>query len=183
MRISFDLDGVLCDTDNAVLGLLHNAERKGMPGAYNDLFTYYARRQVRLNPRLFVAPQDIWYIITGRVPQAHEVTQRWVRQHFPEIDAALLVMIGTDEIARMYADGQDAEAVALSGICKCNAVLQNHIDIHFDNNIDIVDRMRDVGIKAILYGGGVAPEEALPTTSPTWYTAEGALAGHGVARG
>lgn len=152
MNLSFDLDGVLAETCNGMLGLLHNAVRFEWPGAHEDLIQYYARRPLLLDARLLLASHDDMHIITGRVPMAHEVTQRWVQRFYPR---AHLVCVSDEYVARMFDCGGYTEASEELAKRKIQAIKQCGSVVHFDNNPVIVRRVRESGVVAVLVGGGI----------------------------
>ncbi len=153
MILSFDLDGVLADTDNAMLGLMHRAVRDEVPGATDDLQQYYARRRLLLNPLDFVGPDDRFVILTGRIPFAHEVTREWVNHYFPSCEN--LQLLGDAATEALYIRGEDDEASRLMAQRKLGAINALGSAIHFDNNPTIIRTLRAAGIPAVLVGGGL----------------------------
>ena len=158
MRLSFDLDGVIADTDNGLLALLHQAAREGKPGATDEVLQYYARRPIRLDPRQFTGPEDEFHIITGRVPSAHEITRAWVSRHFGPLfgnGGRCLHLVGTPAVEIMFAEGRDAEASHKLAERKLGAITLVQSQVHFDNNPVIVEYLRKAGVIAVMVGGGL----------------------------
>lgn len=153
--LSFDLDGVIADTDNGMLALLHQATRDGKPGAAHDLEQYYARRQVVLDPREFCLPGDAFHIVSGRVPSAHYITQLWVGRWFGTLARERLHLVANGEVETAFAEGRDADACAALAERKLEAVQFIGAAVHFDNNLAIVRRLRQAGITTVMVGGGL----------------------------
>ncbi len=153
MILSFDLDGVVANTDNGLLVLLHQAVRDGKPGAEAELRQYYARRAILLDPRQFTGPVDELHIITGRVPTAHSITHLWVERHFGALPT--LHLVGTPEVEVMFAEGDDARASWELAKLKLEVIRQIRAQVHFDNNPIIVKHLRVKGVTAVMVGGGL----------------------------
>ena len=155
MRLSFDLDGVVADTSNSMLGLLHRAARDGLPGADIDLQQYYARAKIALDPREFCLPGDEFFIITGRVPTAHAITGDWVLRWFGPAALDDLYLIGNGASEELLLNGKDEEASELLAQGKLRAIQTACADVHFDNNPVIVRRLREAGVRTVMVGGGL----------------------------
>ena len=154
MKLSFDLDGVIADTDTSMLSLLHRAARSKLPGAGEDLLLYYARRHVLLDPREFAGEADSVYVVTGRVPSTHAVTLRWVQRKLG-LSQSNLFLVGSDESERLYQEGHSTQAVQLLAKQKLRAIRDIGADVHFDNNPGIVETLRKAGVIAIQVGPGI----------------------------
>ena len=151
--LSFDLDGVVADTDSSVLSLLHKADDAEAPGANEDLLKYYARRRVSLDPLSLMTPDDRFIIVSGRVPMAHKLTRQWVARLFPECAGVFLV--SDDYVEDLFRKGNYEHAFTELAARKL-AVLQNEgVAVHFDNNPGIVEYIRSAGKLAVLVGGGL----------------------------
>lgn len=151
--LSFDIDGVVADSDSAMLGLLHRAHDQELLGAREHLLSYYARRPVMLDPRSFTLPGDVFILVSGRIPIAHELTRRWVAHHFPE--CAGLFLVSDDSVEEVFRSGRYDEAFTMLAERK-HKVLQEHlVDLHFDNSPRIVRYVREHGILAVLVGGAI----------------------------
>lgn len=153
MRLSFDLDGCLADTENPHLTALHGAVRAGHAGALDQMLQYYARRKLLLNPLQFTDVDDTFVIVTGRVPSSHEVTRRWVDHHLPSCEG--LHLISDDEVETAFDKGLVEQGYQLLADKKLEALLELDVGVHFDNSVRIVNTLRDAGITAVLVGGGV----------------------------
>jgi hypothetical protein len=153
MKIGFDLDGVICASDSAMLGLLHDFERKGsLIGGELMLRHYYLSRPVLHDPREFCADIDQIYVVTCRSVQTMPWTQAWVNQWVP---GAMILWARTPAMEALYAKGRYEEASVSSAESKAQLILRAGIEVHFDNNPFIVRRLRELGIKAILVGGAL----------------------------
>lgn len=157
MILSFDLDGVICDTDNAILGLLYNARTAGWAGVQADIDQYYARQRVLLNPQDFLGTGDSFHIVTGRVPTAQGITALWVQRWlgWGQSSNERLHFVSDDEVEGLLIEGQDQEAYELLAQRKLATIVAIQADVHFDNNPTIVRRLRQAGVKAIQMGGGL----------------------------
>ncbi len=167
MILSFDLDGVVADTDNGLLNLLHQGTRdawlgedkmqeasKGN-GAYLYMQQYYARRSVLIDPRNFAGPGDEYHIVTGRVPSAHNITRVWVERWLGAETLPNLHLVGDGIVERFFEKG-DPHSAALELAGRKLRVLQYiKADVHFDNNPTIVKYLRSEGMKVVLVGGGL----------------------------
>ncbi|KKK96191.1 hypothetical protein LCGC14_2665230 [marine sediment metagenome] len=153
MILSFDLDGVIADTDNGVLGLLHEGDREGKAAISVALQQYYGRRQVVLDPRMFVGPNDQYHIVTGRVVSAQAITREWVA-HFLS-DWAGLHFVGNELSEKLLAAGAMDAASDCLAERKLTVVKAIGATIHFDNNPRIVQRLREEGLVAVQIGGGL----------------------------
>lgn len=161
MILSFDLDGVISDTDNGLLSLLHQAMREGKPGAANDLLQYYDRRRIVLDPRDFIGVDDTFHIITGRVPTSHVITRAWITRHFgpryfeQDLSTTRLHLVSDALVEDLFAAGEDTEAIRILAERKIKKVLAIKSLVHFDNNPVIIRAMREAGITAVQIGGSV----------------------------
>ena len=159
MNISFDLDGVIADTDVGLLAQLCLNAREEKPGAEEYLQSFYASRQVRLDPLDFLADGDGFFIVSCRVPSAWATTRRWVERRFP--DAGLL-LVSTTQQEQLFSEGRYAEGSQLGADLKYQAIVKCSIDLHIDNNPMIVQRLRELGVTAVLYGGASEGDNAAP---------------------
>ena len=157
MKLSFDLDGVICDTDNAMLGLLYNARTNNWAGAVADLEQYYARQRILIDPRELLGVGDHFHIVTGRVPTAEAITRLWVERWFgwAQASSERLHFVSNEEIERLLIGGQDQEAYELLAQRKLATIIAIQAEVHFENNPLIVSRLRRAGVKAIQLGGGL----------------------------
>lgn len=154
MRISFDLDGVITDSEKWFYSILNILKllraEESLINATEIL--YYSTRQVRYNPYQFLSPGDSGYIITARKPISIPVTKEWLAGH----NIHLLVI---------YIDGDDtidwstnyAKASFISGERKAEIIELNDISVHFDNNPYAVVRMRSLLPKVSIIQVGAEP--------------------------
>lgn len=155
MRLSFDLDGVIADTDNGTLALLHQAAREEKPGAAHDLQQYYARRSVVLDPRTLCLPGDSFHIVSGRVPSAWGITFPWVERWFGWLAKERLHLVSNQTVEDLFVLGENDEACEMLAEAKLAAIKDIRAALHFDNNPTIVRRLRQNGVTAVMVGGGL----------------------------
>lgn len=143
MKIGFDLDGVLCDTDMNFLRLLERVppfegdlERKMEFEAW-----YFNERRPLLNPEDFLSEGDEYYVITGRDREAHtEVTERWCSKFTPNAKGVYCV----GEYPGPVEEGKAKKIVELG------------LDLYFDDHPVSVRKLREAlpsSVKVIQYGG------------------------------
>ncbi|KKL50443.1 hypothetical protein LCGC14_2305440 [marine sediment metagenome] len=156
MILSFDLDGVIADTDNGLLNLLHQAARtSGNIGAMHYLQQYYARRRILLDPRGLAGPSDEVHIVTGRVPSAFEVTRAWVKNWLGPAALENLHLVSDANVERFFEEGLTEKAAKELGLRKLRVLQYIKSQVHFDNNPIIVAYLRKEGMTAVLVGGGL----------------------------
>ncbi|KKM74299.1 hypothetical protein LCGC14_1401630 [marine sediment metagenome] len=156
MILSFDLDGVIANTDNGLLNLLHqNARTNGNIGSKHYLQQYYARRSIDLDPRSLVGPQDIYHIVTGRIPSAHEITKIWVERWLGYQARVNLHLVGDKIVEDIFERGDPEQASRELALRKMRVLKFIKADVHFDNNPTIVSFLREHEITAVLVGGGL----------------------------
>ena len=156
MILSFDLDGVIADTDNGLLNLLHQAARKnGNVGSLHYLQQYYARRRIVLDPRGLAGPSDEVHIVTGRVPSAFGVTRDWVKNWLGPTALENLHLVSDARIERFFEEGLTEKAAKELARRKLRVLQYIKAQVHFDNNPVIVAYLRKEGMTAVLVGGGL----------------------------
>lgn len=149
MRLSFDLDGVVCDGDSNVLGILHQQVLDGVPYGQVRLRHYYLTRRLALDPRDFAAPGDEIHIVTGRSQLTHGWTRDWLARWLPE---AQLHFAATAETETLFSEGRYDEGSQVMGVSKAGILKRIGAELHLDNNPRIVQRLRSEGILAVLVG-------------------------------
>ena len=159
MILSFDLDGVVADTDNGLLNLLHQETRKrgfdNFAGASHYLEQYYARRKIMVDPRELTGPGDKFHIVTGRVPSAHKITRIWVERWLGADSLPNLHLVADAKIEKFFEQGKTDEASIELGERKLRVIQFTKAEVHFDNNPLIVAYLRSRGVTAVLVGGGL----------------------------
>jgi hypothetical protein len=157
VKISFDLDGVLCNAETSLLGVLHDRYRQRDEGAFERLRNYYLGRDLRLDPRLLLADGDEFYVITGRIQMAWEWTEQWTTRMFGEryVKGDRLHFVANEELEELLKRSQLGPAGEVSGARKAELVRQLGVELHVDNNPVIVKRMRALGLTVVQYGGMV----------------------------
>ena len=156
MILSFDLDGVIADTDNGLLSLLHQEARKnGNVGSMHYLQQYYARRRMVLDPRGLAGPGDEYHIVTGRVPSAFEITRDWVARWLGDGALENLHLVSDSKIEKFFEKGETTKAAHELARRKLRVLQFIKAQVHFDNNPTIVAYLRKEGMTAVLVGGGL----------------------------
>jgi hypothetical protein len=143
MKIGFDLDGVLCDTDMNFLRLLTNVPPYDKDiEMRKELETwYFNERKPLLNPEHFMSEDDEYYVITGREDEvAGEVTKNWCGKFAPNAKG-------------VYCVGKHLESVEED---KAKKIVELGLDIFIDDHPVTVKTLREIlpeHIKVIQYGG------------------------------
>jgi len=147
MRISLDLDGVLCDLSCATLSVAHAMFSAGTLGE-DDLRSIYLRALPKAHPTSFTMwGSDAVLIITGRLPIAHGWTRTWLYANgMGEYD---VICVGDAYVEEVWANGDSEGASKATAERKAEACRLYHVDLHIDNNPVVVQRMRELGIDAI----------------------------------
>jgi len=152
MIVSFDLDGVITNSEKWFFGIINSL--KVLSDASSILLDtieilYYSTRSTKLNPYSFLAEGDKGYIITARKPIAREATVEWLRSH-----AISLPVIYVDQLDDIDWSNYKLASVT-SAKRKVSQMKMYGITTHIDNNPYIVDTIRKdyPDITAILYGG------------------------------
>jgi len=151
MRLSFDLDGVIAETDKWFFRMLNVFHELGHESQelYLMEMNYYANRPLKHHPNFFLANGDEGIIITARKPKARRETEKWLRNH--GIDLEIVFIDGNDDI-----DWTNyPEASRKAGAYKADTIKRLGVDCHFDNNPYVVQEVRKLlaGVKVIQIGG------------------------------
>lgn len=155
MILSFDLDGVIADTDNGLLNILHKAARTNENGSLHYMQQYYARRRIVLDPRGLAGPEDEYHIVTGRIPTAHRITRVWVERWLGASALPNLHLVGDSIIEQLFEQGDPEQAAHQLAQRKLRVLQFIKAQVHFDNNPTIVAYLRKEGMTAVLVGGGL----------------------------
>jgi len=146
MIVGFDLDGVLCDMDPVQLQIC----RTWTTDTEKYLADIYNRsRAPLLNPRMFLAEGDTWYIITSRHEAFREATEQWVQKFLPDCDG-LFIVGGTPwwEFEDWY------EWHKIAAKAKAAKIKELGCDIYIDDSPSFVRSIREeLSIPVIQYGG------------------------------
>jgi len=143
MKIGFDMDGVLCDTDMNFLRLLERT-----PPFSEDLAKrieletlYFNERKPLLNPESFLSEGDEFYVVTGRDRKIHgEVTETWCAKFTPNAKG-------------VYCVGEYGSPVEDA---KARKIVELGLDIFIDDHPVTVRKLREVlppSVKVLQYGG------------------------------
>lgn len=137
MNISFDLDGVICNSEKWFYGILYSV-RNIQPLLLLESIEilYYSTRQIRYNPYQFMSPQDKGYIITARKPVSHLVTEEWLDSH--GISLPIIYVDNEDTID--WSNYEEASCISASR--KAGEIECRGIGAHFDNNPYVVRQLR-----------------------------------------
>ena len=152
MKISFDLDGVIANTDKWFFRMLDVL--RWVDGCNKVLLEvmemdYYASRPLKYHPKEFMATGDTGFVLTSRRPKATHVTSCWLEKH-----GIKLPLIFSDPDSEI--DWTDYEkASLLAGKYKANVISQCGVQVHFDNNPYIIQQIRRLQptVRAVLIGG------------------------------
>lgn len=147
MKISFDLDGVVCSTD---WGWLDQLEKEGFPRDQEE--KYYACLENWLNPYDFLGVDDEAVFLTGRPLHLKDITLKWLKKNgYGDIPVIFTRTLkdspkGTKKEFKSLGEG------------KANLFIKEGINVHFDDNEQIVESMRAAlpNVVVIHYGNHVA---------------------------
>jgi len=149
MKIAWDLDGVLCDID---LGLIRVIDNMTNPEAkYSAREWYFRERKPLLDARLFLSPDDEFYIITSRSHEFLDITKKWVRYYYPN---AKLITINQKMMDCNQNDTESIKKYVNSKIkLKAEIINKLGIDVYFED--DGVKLFRELcpNCAIIKYGG------------------------------
>lgn len=149
MLLAFDLDGVLCDIDNALLKIAHT-----MSPAMEDEVAryYYSGRQPLLNPNLFLATDDEWIVITARGgPWMEEMTKKWLDKFYPGYSG--LYFVGGDGWNAPPYNGNFNKWNDDCTVKKVELIKKLNVDVYFEDNpynVNVYRKLLDIPV--IQYG-------------------------------
>jgi len=149
LRVAFDIDGVILDIDLGLIraiDFIHNKEEEQEATRF-----YYVCRRPLLNPLDFLHEDDELYIITGRDEKFREITEKWAKRYFP---SAKLIVLGHEEPT---GDTIFEEWYVKQARRKAKALIENQIDIYFEDTAPVVRELRMMcpKTKIVQYGGRV----------------------------
>jgi len=152
MRISFDLDGVITNSEKWFFTIINVMKLlKGNEDLLNSMeILYYSTRSVKYNPYLFLSPEDQGYIITARKPISFTSTEHWLQGNGINLPIIYIDQHDTIDWTNY------AEASYISATRKADEITRVGIEVHFDNNPYIVRKLRTLLpplSKVILIGG------------------------------
>ena len=137
MKISFDLDGVICDSDWGWLDRLRDVYGVGEDWPEEEEEKYYACREKVLDPYQFMGLEDTAVILTGRPLHLKDITEKWLHKNglgaFPVIFTRTLK--GTPTATR-----EEFKAI---GESKAKFFIDEKVKVHFDDNEQVVKAMRE----------------------------------------
>jgi len=131
IKISFDLDGTICDTDWDWLDRLGE-----MTWPDESEEKYYACREKVLDPYRFLGCDDEAVILTGRPMRLEKITKKWLQKN----GLGNLPIIFTKTL-QGRPTATKAEFKAL-GEAKAKYFIDEEIKVHFDDNEQVVNAMR-----------------------------------------
>ena len=151
MRISFDLDGVITNSEKwfySTLDMLELLKAQRSSVTITELM-YYSTRSVIHNPYMFLSDEDQGFIITARKPLAKLVTEQWLQSH--GITLPVVFIDSYDSIDW----GDYSRASVESGQRKASEIEKLGVSVHFDNNPIAVKVMRNSlpSVRIIQIGG------------------------------
>lgn len=130
--ITFDLDGTICDSD---WGWLDTLRDLGWPKDEEE--KYYACREKILDPYRFLGLDDIGIILTGRPVHLKEITEKWLKKN----GLSDFKLVFTKTLPKQ--PNGTAEEFKKIGIDKAKFFIENGVKIHFDDNEQVVESMRE----------------------------------------
>jgi len=149
MKIGFDLDGVICDIDNVVLKISHimSPEVEEAVAKY-----YYSNRTPLLNPNLFLADGDEWYVITARNPGwMGDMTRKWLDKFYPSYSG--LYFVGGDGWNAEPYNGDFDAWNHDTAVRKVELMKELELDLYIDDSPCNVSKYRQmIDIPIIQYG-------------------------------
>ena len=131
MKISFDLDGTICDSDWDWLDRLRERD-----WPKDDEKKYYACREKVLDPYRFMAEDDEAVILTGRPIYLKEITEKWLKKN--GLDNIRVIFTKT-LAGHPNATREEFKAI---GESKAKFFIEEGIKVHFDDNEQVVSAMR-----------------------------------------
>ena len=141
MKIGFDMDGVLCDTDLNFLRFMANVFEEDRDKLIEMETLYFNARGPLLNPEDFLSEGDEYYVITGRSHEHHDkVTQEWCRKYAPNASG-------------VYCVGKRREPVEED---KARKIMELGLDVFIDDHPVTVKTLREKfqgEVLIIQYGG------------------------------
>lgn len=146
MRLSFDLDGVICDLRGSTLAVAHTLHRAGLMGE-EELRAIYAKAPLKESPYIYLAPGDTFIIVTGRLPSTQTWTREWLASY--GLGDVLLFFVSDDFVAGLRDAGQEVNATLATADRKADVIANNAVELHVDNNVEIVKRIRARGYAAM----------------------------------
>jgi hypothetical protein len=123
-----------------------------------ELMRYYCNHlEMLFNPLDFIADGDKLFFITGRSIWVEEMTKQWAKKYFPTATVIVTrVEHPTKDTVLMTSNyGNDGSWNMLQSERKAKAIMDNGIEVYFEDNPEIVKRLRVmcVDTKIIQYGG------------------------------
>jgi hypothetical protein len=132
IKLSFDLDGTVCDSD---WDWLDRLGERGWPKDAEE--KYYACREKVLDPYRFLGMDDEAVILTGRPYHTKEITLGWLKKN------------GLGDIPVIFTKTLKGHPTATRkefkemGEAKAKFFIDEKIKVHFDDNEQVVNAMRN----------------------------------------
>jgi len=148
MRIGFDLDGVLCEIDVAVLRIIDNSPEEARKSAEE---WYYRERKPLLNMKLVIAKGDECFILTSRPNRLAYITVPWVKRYYPNIPLTII----SHETLKGNSKKEVKKWLVEMGKKKAEVINAMNLDIYFEDSPTTVHTLRKFcpNTKIIQYGG------------------------------
>lgn len=131
MKISFDLDGTICDSD---WGWLDRIRDRGWKEEEEE--KYYSSRTKVLDPSQFLARDDEMIILTGRPLHLENVTKLWLQKNG----------LGNVQVVFTRAIKEKPTATRKEfqklGEMKAKLLIDMGVEVHFDDNEQVVWALR-----------------------------------------
>jgi len=152
MRIGFDLDGVLAESDIPMYRIADQFNKE----ISNEIYQWACRTaKPLLNPEEFMLePEDEYIIITARNNSVKDITKRWVNKYCK--GCKQLIMLNHD-LPNQLLGIEVIEWLNEIAEAKAKSIKENNIDIFFDDSSYICKRLRKLcpDVKIINFGGRI----------------------------
>ena len=149
MRLSFDLDGVITESNHSFFSMLRSLRVTDHEIALQAELAFYSEQPLKYHPNQFLGEDDNGIIITARKPVARRVTEQWLFRH--GVILPVFYVDSNDE----FDWSEYATASVLAARAKADVIANLDIDVHFDNNHILVAKMRKIlPHKCIIQVGG-----------------------------
>ena len=136
MRVGFDLDGVLCDIDIAMLRLIDNLDDENIRG--NVELWYYKSRKPYLNPYMYTSIDDEMFVVTGRSAKFKRLTNEWIDRYLPFLHGKVYV-VGEDGDDIVNCSSEEEVQAWVKRIMqrKADKINELELDVFFDDSCSV----------------------------------------------
>jgi ADP-heptose:LPS heptosyltransferase len=149
MRLGFDLDSVLCNSDITMLRMIDQMTPEQREAIEE---WYYLDREPKLNPEDFISDEDEYVIITGRSEKMRDVTVDWVEKYCANCLQLFIVDLGPayNCTTKQVANWSKEQAKR-----KAKIINQEKVEVYFEDNSECVKELRKLcpKCKVVQFGG------------------------------